>query len=76
MKQLIQLLSLLILSIQLPAQPSTFNSGLLFEDETYDALPREKTDNDSKAVLPPVVDLSPYCPPVRNQGDFDFEDST
>ena len=60
----------LIWVISLNAQPQNFNSGMLFEDEIYETLPREKSSEGSKAILPPKVDLKPFCPPVRNQGEL------
>lgn len=50
------------------AQPEGFGAGLLFEDDTYDALPRQSAEDGSKADLPQSVDLTPYCPEVRHQG--------
>lgn len=49
-------------------QPDAFASGLLLEDEAYDAQPRQAPEVGSKAELPAAVDLSPYCPEVRHQG--------
>lgn len=44
--------------------------GLALEDEVYDNLPRLATlDGYKDAELPASVDLSAFCPPVRNQGD-------
>ncbi len=45
-----------------------FATGLLAEDETYDAQPRQAPESGSKADLPASVDLTPYCPEVRHQG--------
>lgn len=50
------------------AQTEGFATGLLFEDDTYDALPRQSAEDGSKAELPQFVDLTPYCPEVRHQG--------
>ena len=52
-----------------PAGPAT-SQGLVLEDETYDALPQlAQLEGYKDQDLPPAVDLSAYCPPVRNQGD-------
>ena len=45
-----------------------FSGGLLFEDQTYAQLPLQSAEDGSKADLPAVVDLTPYCPEVRHQG--------
>ncbi len=45
-----------------------FSAGLIFEDETYDAQPRQSAEDGSKADLPAQIDLTPYCPEVRHQG--------
>lgn len=66
MKNLLYFTYLCILPILLPAQEYT--GGLDFEDETYDQLARQATYAGIKNNLPSVVDLSPYCPEVRNQG--------
>ena len=65
-----KLFALLFLLAQNPlhAQPEDFGAGLLFEDDTYDALPRQSAEDGSKADLPSSVDLTPYCPEVRHQG--------
>lgn len=47
---------------------STYATGLIFDDATYDTLPRQNGADGSKADLPVSVDLSPYCPEVRHQG--------
>lgn len=53
------------LSAQEPA------TGLIFDDEVYDTLSQLPTYDGSKDLdLPRQVDLSPYCPAVRNQGDI------
>jgi hypothetical protein len=63
------LLAALLAPSALAAQPQpAFATGLLFEDDTYDALPRQSAEDGSKAELPAVVDLTPYCPEVRHQG--------
>lgn len=46
-----------------------YPTGLIEEDTNYDTLQRISTHGDSKAVLPHTVDLSAYCPRVKNQGD-------
>ncbi len=59
----------LFLSLHLSAQPAEeFTSGLLAEDENYDAQPRQAAEAGSKADLPASTDLTPYCPEVRHQG--------
>ena len=45
-----------------------FAGGLLLEDDTYDAQPRQAPEDGSKTELPAAVDLTPYCPEVRHQG--------
>jgi hypothetical protein len=62
-------LFLLVGSITLTAQePAT---GLIFDDEVYDTLSQLPAYDGSKDLdLPQQVDLSPYCPAVRNQGDI------
>lgn len=50
------------------AQTEELPLGLLFEDEAYDALPRQSPEDGSKADLPSSIDLSSYCPEVRHQG--------
>ena len=45
-----------------------FAAGLVFEDDTYEALPRQSPEDGSKAELPAAIDLTPYCPEVRHQG--------
>lgn len=69
MKKYIRISSLLLLTISLSAQePAT---GLLFDDEVYDTLSRMPAYDGSKDLdLPVKVDLSSYCPEVRNQGDI------
>lgn len=55
-----------ILSL-LAQEPAT---GLLWEDEVYDSLPRQSSFTGAKSAnLPPTVDLSAFCPEVRNQGE-------
>ncbi|MCB0630173.1 MAG: C1 family peptidase [Lewinella sp.] len=62
-------LFLLVGSFTLTAQePAT---GLIFDDEVYDTLSQLPAYDGSKDLnLPKNVDLSPYCPEVRNQGDI------
>ena len=48
----------------------THPRGLLNEDEAYDQLERISVHASSKATLPREVDLTPYCPRVKNQGDL------
>jgi hypothetical protein len=69
MKKIIWLSSLFLLANTLSAQePAT---GLLFDDEVYDTISRMPDYDGSKELdLPLRVDLSPYCPEVRNQGDI------
>lgn len=61
---------LLIMVCPLTAQTlhENFGGGLLFEDETYEQLPRQSPEDGSKADLPVSVDLTPFCPEVRHQG--------
>lgn len=53
-----------------PIFSQNFPTGLLDEDEAYDQLERISVHASSKAVLPKKVDLLPYCPRVKNQGDI------
>lgn len=50
------------------AQEPPLPGGLLFEDDAYNALPRQSAEDGSKADLPQAADLSSYCPEVRHQG--------
>lgn len=44
--------------------------GLEFEDEVYAALPQlAPLEGHKDGELPASIDLSAFCPPVRNQGD-------
>ncbi len=64
MKRFSVLLLLLLTVATLNAQ------GLEFEDERYEQLPQLPQIEGAKDIaLPQAVDLSPYCPQVRNQGD-------
>ncbi len=64
MKYTASILFLLFIPAGLSAQ------GLEFEDETYSALPRlAPLEGHKDGDLPASVDLSAFCPPVRNQGD-------
>ena len=65
MKVLISL-ALVLFSVSIHAQD--FAAGLVFEDDTYESLPRQSPEDGSKAELPSAVDLTPYCPEVRHQG--------
>lgn len=60
----------LLFNVNLLSQNDQFYSGMLFEDEVYNTLPRQAELEGTKALLPPRVDLKPFCPPVRNQGDI------
>ena len=60
------LLALLLCSAYTYSQD--FSAGLIFEDEAYEALPRQSPEDGSKADLPAQIDLTPYCPEVRHQG--------
>lgn len=60
------LLALLLCSASIYSQD--FSAGLIFEDETYESLPRQSPEDGSKADLPAQIDLTPYCPEVRHQG--------
>jgi hypothetical protein len=69
MKYLLSL-SLLFLVVIAGAQNpgEDFSSGLILEDETYDAQARQPLEDGSKNDLPVAVDLSPFCPEIRHQG--------
>ncbi|MBX2928007.1 MAG: C1 family peptidase [Saprospiraceae bacterium] len=55
--------------LQAAAQaPVEFGAGLVFDDESYAAVPRQSAEDGAKADLPAAVDLTPYCPEVRHQG--------
>lgn len=58
----------LFFSFNLLAQEYT--SGLVLDDEKYELLPRQTTSDGSKSNLPPVTDLKPFCPEIRNQGEI------
>lgn len=62
------LLTLALLLCCASAYTQEFSAGLIFEDETYEAQPRQSMEDGSKADLPVQVDLTPYCPEVRHQG--------
>lgn len=68
MKKATILILLVSAAISAATQPADFAAGLLFEDETYDTLPRLALENGAKTDLPTAVDLTPYCPEVRHQG--------
>lgn len=71
MKQLTIIIGIFLVGFGLSAQQqANYSSGLLFDDEVYQTLPKEKNEEGSKAMLPPRVDLKPFCPPVRNQGEL------
>ncbi len=63
---------LLIMALLLPCtwllHGQDYSAGMLFEDEAYEALPRQSAEDGAKADLPTQVDLTPYCPEVRHQG--------
>lgn len=62
-------LLLLLLPLFAHAQTSDdFATGMLLEDEQYNALARQSPEDGSKAELPATVDLTPYCPEIRHQG--------
>ncbi len=65
---LCSLLALTCSAIAIAQQPDAFASGLLLDDDAYDAQPRQAPEDGSKAELPAAVDLSPFCPEVRHQG--------
>ncbi len=50
----------------------SYPTGLVFEDEVYEKSPRQALFEGSKYdEIPFKVDLSPYCPPVGDQGDIE-----
>ena len=64
-------LFILFFSICLSANAQVeFASGMDFEDDEYDLLQRVNPLDGSKSDLPPFVNLEPYCPDVRHQGDI------
>jgi hypothetical protein len=48
--------------------PSEYTTGLILEDDIYDAQSRQAPEDGSKSELPAAVDLTPFCPEVRHQG--------
>lgn len=71
MKKNIWISSLFLLVISISGMAQEPATGLLFDDEVYDTLSRMPAYDGSKDLdLPLKVDLSPYCPEVRNQGDI------
>lgn len=71
MKPIILLLLVSILPILLLAQNETYATGLELDDPVYDTLNRIASYQGTKdANLPIKIDLSPYCPEVRNQGEI------
>ncbi|WP_170110684.1 C1 family peptidase [Flavilitoribacter nigricans] len=71
MKKIIWFSSLFLLVLSMPAMAQEPATGLLFDDEVYDTLSRMPAYDGSKDLdLPVRVDLSPFCPEVRNQGDI------
>lgn len=71
MKKKIWLSSMLLLTLALHLWSQEPATGLLFDDEVYDTLSRMPAYDGSKDLdLPVRVDLSAYCPEVRNQGDI------
>ncbi|MEM6316908.1 MAG: C1 family peptidase [Bacteroidota bacterium] len=53
-------------------ESTDYQTGLIMEDETYEAQPREPKFAGSKYIdLPTKVDLTPYCPYVGNQGPIE-----
>lgn len=61
-------LFLLALAFSLSAALSA--QGLVLEDELYDSLPQlAPLEGQKDSDWPAHIDLSPYCPSVRNQGD-------
>lgn len=71
MKNYIWLSSFILLVLTLPVLAQEPATGLLFDDAIYDTLSRMPAYDGSKDLdLPVRVDLSPFCPEVRNQGDI------
>ena len=64
--------SLLYAVITLQAQQRTYSYGLLLNDSAYDQIPRKPTLlTRSYNVLPAAYSLKPYCPSIKNQGNYD-----
>lgn len=71
MKKILWLTGLFLLARSMPLTAQEPATGLIFDDEVYDTLARLPVYDGSKDLdLPQKVDLSPYCPQVRNQGDI------
>ncbi|MEM9992122.1 MAG: C1 family peptidase [Bacteroidota bacterium] len=47
-----------------------YATGMLFEDSHYDSLSTMSQDIEGAKSLPLKVDLTPYCPAIRHQGDI------
>lgn len=73
MRILILILALFIISeVEILAQPS-FRMGLVLDDEEYNAIPYASENiqmASGQKSVPRRLDLSPYCPEVRNQGEL------
>ena len=48
----------------------THFSGLNLDDPTYSTLPRQCPSDGTKANLPPIFDLKPFCPEIKDQGEL------
>ena len=69
MKNLFALVFLLILTNCLVAQKPNL-SGLVLDEEEYNSLPFTAPVSLGRKALVSDIDLSPYCPEIRHQGDI------
>ncbi len=71
MKKIISFFGLFCLLSTVVVAQNSFARGLEFDDEEYDRLPHSSDFIKSgRKALKTKVDLSPYCPEVRHQGDI------
>jgi hypothetical protein len=72
MKYLLVVLAVLYFPINIYAQQS-YPMGLVLDDDEYDRLPYISENiqvNSGQKSISRKVDLSPYCPEIRHQGDI------
>lgn len=60
----------LLLCLQWASAQQDYPSGMLFEDERYDSLSVISDDIEGAKFLPQRVDLTPFAPAIRNQGEI------
>ncbi len=62
-------LFLLCINIEASAQID-YSTGMVFEDERYDTISTISSEIEGSKFLPQKVDLTPYSPAIRNQGEI------